>query len=66
MVNKVITLYRAKSELERLKYIINLIESYQPSTLEEEIVKEYAIESSIPVVSKKLNVSYEEQHSCNE
>jgi hypothetical protein len=59
LVNKVITLDRAKSEIKRLTYLVNLIESYQPSTLEQEIIKEYATVSSIPVVSKKLNVSYE-------
>lgn len=58
-VQWLITLDRAKSEIKRLTYLVDLIESYQPSNLEEEIVKEYAIASSIPIVSKKLNVSYE-------
>ncbi|MEH7482608.1 hypothetical protein V7157_16435 [Neobacillus drentensis] len=59
MANKFITLDRAKTEIKRLQYYVNLVETYQPTSLEQEIIKEYAIESSIPVVSKKLSVSYE-------
>jgi hypothetical protein len=59
VANKFITLDKAKAEIKRLQDYVNLVEAYQPSNLEEEIVKEYATKSSIPEVSKKLNVSYE-------
>lgn len=59
MANKFITLDRAKAEIKRLQDYVNLVETYRPSNLEGEIVKEYAMKSSIPEVSKKLNVSYE-------
>ncbi|WHY64678.1 hypothetical protein [Neobacillus sp. SuZ13] len=59
MANKFITLYRAKNEIKRLQYYVNLVETYEPINLEQEIVKDYAISSSIPVVSKRLNISYE-------
>jgi predicted CoA-binding protein len=56
---KIITLDRAKSEIKRLQAYVDLVEVYQPATLEEEIIKEYAITSSIPAVIKKLSVSHE-------
>jgi hypothetical protein len=59
VANKFITLDKAKSEIKRLQDYVNLVEAYRPSNLEEEIVKEYAMKSSIPEVSKSLNVSYE-------
>jgi hypothetical protein len=59
VANKFITIDKAKAEIKRLQDYVNLVEAYQPSNLEEEIIKEYATKSSIPEVSKKLNVSYE-------
>lgn len=59
MANKFITLDQAKSEIKRLQGYVNLVEAYNPSNIEQEIVKEYAMKSSIPEVSKTLNVSYE-------
>lgn len=59
MVNNFITLEKAKIEIKKLQYYVDLVEAYQPNTLEEEIIKEYAMTSSIPQVSKKLSVSYE-------
>lgn len=59
MANKFITLDRAKTEIKRLQYYVNLVETYDPLNLEQEIIKEYAITSSIPEVSKRLNISYE-------
>ncbi|MFP5111812.1 hypothetical protein ACSU64_05470 [Bacillaceae bacterium C204] len=59
MASKFITLDRAKSEIKRLQYYVNLVETYEPINLEQEIIKEYAKTSSIPEVSKRLNVSYE-------
>lgn len=43
------------SEIEEQQRIINLIESYIPSSLEEKIIHEYAILGSVTNVSKKLN-----------
>jgi predicted CoA-binding protein len=59
VANKFITLEKAKSEIKRLQGYIDLVEAYKPSSIEQEIVKEYAMKSSIPEVSKKLNVSHE-------
>lgn len=59
MANNFMTLDRAEAEIKRLQYYVDLIETYQPTTIEEEIIKEYAITNSITEVSKRLNVSYE-------
>jgi hypothetical protein len=59
MVNKFMTLDRAKKEIEQLQYYANLVETYEPTSLEQEIIKEYAKTSSITEVSKRLNVSHE-------
>ncbi|MEH7086495.1 hypothetical protein V7139_27775 [Neobacillus drentensis] len=59
MASKFITLDRARKEITRLQYYVNLVEAYEPINLEQEIILEYAKTSSIPEVSKKLNVSYE-------
>ncbi|MEH7181107.1 helix-turn-helix domain-containing protein [Neobacillus vireti] len=59
MANKFITLEKAKTEIKRLQYYVNLVETYEPINLEQEIVKEYAKTSSINEVSRRLNVSYE-------
>lgn len=57
MANKLITLDRAKNEIQKLQYYVNLVETYQPSNIEQEIVKEYAIKNSIPEVCETLSVS---------
>ncbi|WP_042375265.1 hypothetical protein [Neobacillus jeddahensis] len=59
MANKFITYDRAKAEIERLQFYVELIESYQPVNSEQEIIKEYAMTSSITEVANRLNVSYE-------
>jgi hypothetical protein len=53
------TLDRAKSEIVKLQTYVNLVETYEPTTLEQEIVKEYAKTSSISAVCKTLSVSHE-------
>ncbi|MFS0776099.1 hypothetical protein ABC255_08845 [Neobacillus sp. 3P2-tot-E-2] len=59
MAFTIMTLDRAKKEIENLQYYVRLVESYQPQSIEQEIVKEYAITSSIVEVCKKLPVSHE-------
>ncbi|WHY64667.1 hypothetical protein [Neobacillus sp. SuZ13] len=59
MASKFITLDRARKEIIRLQKYVNLVEAYKPINLEQEIILEYAKTSSIPEVSKNLNVSYE-------
>jgi hypothetical protein len=56
---KLMTLDRAKSEIVKLQSYVSLIESYQPQSIEQEIIKEYAIKNSIPKVCEKLSVSHE-------
>ena len=50
----IMTLERAKREIVKLQHFVDLIESYQPSSLDQEIIKEYAKTSSIPEVCKKF------------
>lgn len=59
MANKFITLEKAKTEIKRLQNFVNLVETYEPINVEQEIIKAYAITSSITEVSIRLNVSYE-------
>lgn len=59
MANNFMTLDRAKKEIGRLQHYVELVEGYQPISLDQEIVKEYALTSSLKEVSKRLNVSYE-------
>ncbi|MFB3168470.1 hypothetical protein P5G62_015235 [Neobacillus sp. 179-C4.2 HS] len=59
MANNFMTLDRAKKEIMRLQDYVDLVESYQPKSIDQEIVKEYALTSSINEVSKRLSVSYE-------
>ncbi|HZW68978.1 MAG TPA: hypothetical protein VFF20_10345 [Pseudogracilibacillus sp.] len=47
MPNRLITLERAKSKVERLQKYISLIENYKVETLDDWIIKEYAINNSI-------------------
>lgn len=47
MPNKLITLNRAKSEVDKLQKYIRLIENYEVHTLEDWIIKKYAINNSI-------------------
>ncbi|WP_087974849.1 hypothetical protein [Oceanobacillus rekensis] len=47
MSNKLITIDKAKKEVERLKKYIELVENYETYTLEKWIIKRYAISNSI-------------------
>ncbi|MFB3164738.1 hypothetical protein ABLO26_25590 [Neobacillus sp. 179-J 1A1 HS] len=59
MANNFMTFDKAKKEIQRLQHYVDLVEGYQPISLDQEIVKEYALTSSLKEVSKRLNVSYE-------
>lgn len=37
------------------QHIVNLIEEYSPTTLEQRIIHEYLIEGSVTIVAKKIN-----------
>jgi hypothetical protein len=41
-----ITVRKAKEEIKRLQFYINLVEDYEADTLEKLIIKEYAFENS--------------------
>ncbi|MFO1442794.1 hypothetical protein KDN24_06145 [Bacillus sp. Bva_UNVM-123] len=45
----------AKKRIAELQYFVDLTESYQPRTLNEIIIKEYAITGSIEKTTNKLN-----------
>jgi hypothetical protein len=59
VANNFMTLDKAKKEIMRLQNYVDLVESYQPKSIDQEIVKEYALTSSINEVSRRLSVSYE-------
>jgi hypothetical protein len=46
-MTKLITVERAKSEIKRLQYYVNLVESYEADTLDKAIIKEYAFTNSV-------------------
>lgn len=43
-------------EIAEQQRVVELIESYTPSSLEERIILEYAIEGSVTIVADKLNL----------
>lgn len=47
MANKLITLDRAKKEVDKLTNYINLVENYETNTLNKWIIKQYALTNSI-------------------
>lgn len=55
-MEKLITISKAKRELERLQKYIELVETYEADTLEKKIIKEYAMTNSILKVSQTLNI----------
>jgi hypothetical protein len=59
VVYRLMTLERAKKEINMLQAYVQLVESYQPTNPEQEIVKEYAVTNSIKKVCEKLTVSHE-------
>lgn len=59
MAKSFMTLDRAKKEIEKLQDYVELVESYQPQSIEQEIVREYALTSSIKAVTHKLGVEHQ-------
>lgn len=51
---KLITVQKAKEEIQRLQTYIELVEGYNVGTIEKMIIKEYAITNSIAKVMKNL------------
>ena len=49
------TVDQAKKEIEILQGFVDLVESFRPETLEEQIIKEYAYIGSIEKVAIKVN-----------
>lgn len=49
------TVDQAKDEIEKLQGFIDLVESFHPETLEEQIIKEYAYIGSVEKVADKVN-----------
>ncbi|MFP3886782.1 hypothetical protein U8V97_15145 [Priestia filamentosa] len=47
MQNKLITLDKAKKEVERMQRYIEMVENYEADTLEKWIIKKYALTNSI-------------------
>jgi hypothetical protein len=58
-LTKLITVERAKKEIERLQHYVDLVESYPVDSIEQEIVREYAITNSIKSVVSNLNLERE-------
>ena len=52
------TVEAAKKEIEELQAFVFLVENYKTSTLEEKILKEYALLGSINKVVGKINEEY--------
>jgi hypothetical protein len=50
MATKLITVRKAKEEIKRLQFYVDLVEDYEANTLEKLIIKEYAFENSITQV----------------
>lgn len=57
VASKLITYERAKRECERLLLFIKLVEEYPSHTLEQWIIKEYAITNSLVEVARRANKS---------
>ncbi|KIN51168.1 hypothetical protein [Bacillus subtilis] len=51
---KLITVQKAKEEIQSLQTYIELVEGYNVGTIEKMIIKEYAITNSIAKVMKNL------------
>lgn len=59
VVYKLMTLERAKKEITMLQAYVELVESYKPTNIEQEIVKEYAITNSNKKLCENLSVIHE-------
>lgn len=55
MPSKLMTYDRAKRELERLNRYISLVDAYPSNTLEQWIIKEYAMTNSLVEVARRAN-----------
>ncbi|MBP1989193.1 hypothetical protein [Paenibacillus eucommiae] len=44
-----------KKEIEHQEHVIKMIESYEPTNLDQEIILEYAIQGAVKAVTDKLN-----------
>jgi len=58
-MTKLITLERAKKEIERMQHYVDLVEAYPVDSIEQEIIKEYAITNSIIKVCANLKLERE-------
>ena len=54
---KILVVDRAKTEIEKLQHFVDLAESYQPKTIQQMAIYEYAYLGSIKKVAEKLNDS---------
>ncbi|TWT08196.1 hypothetical protein FQV26_10410 [Planococcus sp. CPCC 101016] len=50
-----LTLTEAKNEIQSLETFVQIVENYEPKTLQEEIYKFYAITGSIPKTAALIN-----------
>lgn len=55
------TVEAAKKEIKELQAFVDLVETYKPSTLEENILKEYALLGSINKVVGKINDEHDRE-----
>lgn len=56
MADKLITVQRAKMEINRLQQYIDLVENYEASTIEKWIIKEYGYTNSFIEIERRANV----------
>ena len=52
---KILVVDKAKKEIEKLQHFVNLAESYQPITLDQMAIHQYAYLGSVKKVAEKLN-----------
>lgn len=49
------TVQQSKKQIVKMQEFVDLVEAYQPETLEQQIIKEYAHSGSIVKVAEKVN-----------
>lgn len=52
---KILVVDKAKKEIEKLQHFVNLAETYQPVTLDQMAIHQYAYLGSVKKVAEKLN-----------
>ena len=52
---KILVVDKAKKEIEKLQHFVNLAETYQPITIEQMAIHQYAYLGSVKKVAEKLN-----------